>query len=149
MRPAARGAVGTHRLFPPERRTADSTGRGVLLAGALAALLSCGAAADLVGDTRIRDAVAGKSDAELIAANPALERLGRERPDALEAILARLRAPVPEHSYRRDLGQEAVPETESTALAENPDLAELYRESPEAALDLLRLIREAAKERQR
>ena len=31
-------------------------------------------------------------------------------------------------------------------LAENPALADYYRSSPEAALDLLQLIREAAKE---
>ena len=32
-------------------------------------------------------------------------------------------------------------------LAENPALADFVRSSPEAALDLLRLIREATKER--
>lgn len=73
--------------------------------------------------------MAGKSDAELIEANPVLERLGHERPEALDEILVRLRAPVPEHTYRRDLGQLEA-ETERADLVENPDLAELYRESP-------------------
>ena len=42
---------------------------------------------------------------------------------------------------------EPAPPAEVADPFENPDLAELYRESPEAALDLLRLIREAAKKK--
>ena len=115
-------------------------------AAVLAVLLSQAAAADLVGYIQDRAAVAGRSDKALIEANPILERLRREYPDALPAILERLRAPLP--SYRRGL-ERPVPEPklESGILAENPDLGQLYRESPEAALDLLRLIREAAKKK--
>ena len=118
------------------------------LVAALAVLMSHGAAADLVGHTEIRAAVAGKSDEALIAANPVLERLGRESPALLREVLERLRSPVPEPSYRRSLAQDqpkpATP-AETAVLAENPDLSQYHRESPEAALDLLRLIREAAK----
>ena len=56
--------------------------------------------------------------------------------------------PAPEPSYRRGLVRDqAKPATqaETAVLAENPDLSQYHRESPEAALDLLRLIREAAK----
>lgn len=118
------------------------------LAAALAVLMSHGAAADLIGHAEIRAAVAGKSDEALIAANPVLERLGRESPALLGEVLERLRSPVPEPSYRRSLVQDqpkpATP-AETAVLAENPDLSQYHRESPEAALDLLRLIREAAK----
>ena len=119
------------------------TRRAVLGAG-LATLITHNAAADLVGRAEVRAAVAGKSDNALIEANPILERLRREHPDALAEILRRLRAPVP--TFRRGLEPAAPkPAAESDVLAENPDLAELHRESPEAALDLLRLIRQAAK----
>ena len=126
-------------------------GRRAVLAGVLTAFLSHGVAADLVGHTQTRTAVAGKSDEALIEANPVLERLGWEHPEALREALDRLRTPAgPEPPRRRTLARTArEPETgtESALLAENPDLAELYRESPEAALDLLRLIREAAKKK--
>ena len=115
---------------------------------ALTVLLSHGAAADLVGHTKARAAVAGKSDEELMGANPVLERLGRESPAVLREVLARLRSPAPEPSSRRSLVQDQpkpATHAEATVLAENPDLSQYYRESPEAALDLLRLIREAAK----
>ena len=116
-------------------------------AAALAALLTHGAAADLVGGTDVRTAIAGKSDEALIAANPVLERLERESPDLLDEVLVRLRAPAPDGPRTRTLDQgepRPATEAETAALADNPDLAEYYRESPEAALDLLRLIREAA-----
>ena len=118
------------------------------LAAALTVFLSHGAAADLVGHTEVRAAVAGKSDAALIAANPALERLDRESPALLGEVLERLRAPAPEPSSRRSLPlhqPKPATQAETAILAENPDLSQYYRESPEAALDLLRLIREAAK----
>ena len=118
--------------------------RQAVLAAALAALLSPGAVADLVGQTHGRATAAGKSDEALLEANPILEHLAREHPQALRAILDRLRAPVREPSRRRATTLET--EAESAVLDENPDLAALYRESPEAALDLLRLIREAARE---
>ena len=114
---------------------------------ALAALLAHGAAADLVGGTDVRTAVAGKSDEALIAANPVLERLERESPAVLDEVLSRLRSPAPYSSYAGTLDQDqpqSATRTETAVLADNPDLSEYYRESPEAALDLLRLIREAA-----
>lgn len=120
--------------------------RRAVLAAALAFFVPGRAGADLVGHQESRAALAGKSDDVLIAANPMLGWLAREDPALLREVLVRLRAPVPAH--RRTLTKDR-PEPESSAegavLAENPDLAELYRESPEAALDLLRLIREAAK----
>ena len=122
----------------------------IAFAAALAVLVSHGAAADLVGRTEVRAALAGKSDEALIAANPILERLERESPALLGEVLERLRATAPEPSYRRSLVQDqpkpATPE-ETSVLAENPDLSQYHRESPEAALDLLRLMREAAKKR--
>ena len=118
------------------------------LIAALAVVLSHGAAADLVGQADARAAVAGKSDEALIGANPVLERLRRESPALLGEVLERLRAPALEPSYSRSLVQDqpkpATP-AETAVLAENPDLSQYHRESPEAALDLLRLIREAAK----
>ena len=120
--------------------------RRTVLAAALAVLVPIRAVADLVGRDEIRAAVAGKTDDALIAANPVLERLAREEPALLREVLGRLRAQP--RSHRRTLARDqSEPETtaDSAVLAENPDLAELHRESPEAALDLLRLIREAAK----
>ena len=92
-----------------------------------------------------RTTQADRSDDALIAANPILEPLRRNDPELLREVLERLRAP--EASRSRSLIQGALePSTaaESAILAENPDLARLHRGSPEAALDLLRLIREAA-----
>ena len=137
---------GDARPLSPPGRTVGRITRGLLLGTALAILLAHGAAADLVGYKAIRAVVADKSDRVLIEANPVLDHLARERPEALREILRRLRAPLV--SRRHGVKRPApAPETESGALAENPDLAELYRESPEAALDLLRLIREAAKKK--
>ena len=62
------------------------------LMAAIAVLLSHGAAADLVGHVEVRAAVSGKSDEELVGANPVLERLGRESPALLAEVLERLRA---------------------------------------------------------
>ena len=129
-----------------DKETVES--RRVVLAAALALFLPGRAAADLTGHQEGRAALAGKSDDVLIATNPELERLARGDPALLREVLGRLRAPAA--SYTRSLMQaRSEPETpaESAVLAENPDLAELYRESPEAALDLLRLIREAAKKK--
>ena len=114
----------------------------------LTVLVSHGAAADLGGGTEVRAAVAGRSDEALIAANPVLGRLARESPALLGEVLDRLRAPAPEPPYSRSLVQqrrEPATQAETAVLAENPDFFQFYRESPEAALDLLRLIREAAK----
>ena len=115
--------------------------RGSVPAALIAALASHAAPADLVGIEAPERA--------LLEANPILERIARERPEALGEILDRLRAP--ERPHRR--GLETLDDTgdpdgaEDGILEENPDLADYYRESPEAALDLLRLIREATKER--
>lgn len=118
------------------------------LVAALAVLASHGAAADLVGHAEVRAAVAGKSDEALIAANPVLEQLARESPVLLGEVIERLRVPAPKPRNSRNLVQDppkpATP-AETAVLAENPDLSQYHRESPEAALDLLRLIREAAK----
>ena len=122
--------------------------RRTLLAAILAVLVPSRAGADLVGREEIRAAVTGKPDDVLIAVNPALQRLAREDPARLREVLERLRAQPRPH--RRTLARnqpEPATAAESATLAENPDLAELYRESPEAALDLLRLIREAAKKK--
>lgn len=122
--------------------------RQSLLVLVLAALLAQGAAADLVGDASTRAAVAGISDEALIDANPILKRLKRLDRELLVEALERLRAPLQRPSHRRSLANGVpAPATsdENAILAENPDLAALHRESPEAALDLLRLIREAAR----
>lgn len=114
----------------------------------LAVLVSHEVAADLVGRTDVRAAIAGKSDEALIAANPVLQRLERESPALLGEVLERLRATPAEPSLRRSLVQDRpkpATSAEAAVLAENPDLSQYHRESPEAALDLLRLIREAAK----
>lgn len=130
----------------PARRTVVRLGRAAIVAAALAILLPQGTHADLVGHVEERAAVAGRTDQALIEANPILEGLLSAHPEVLSSIIERLREP--EFSYRRDLSEDAQgPEQEidDEVLADNPDLALLYRESPEAALDLLRLIREAAK----
>ena len=134
------------RVSAPARRAVVRLGRAAIVAVALAILLPQGTHADLVGQIEERAAVAGRSDQALIEANPILEGLLSAHPEVLSAIIERLREPV--FSYRRDLSEDAQgPEQEidGEVLEENPDLALLYRESPEAALDLLRLIREAAK----
>ena len=130
----------TMRIAPRILRTA--------LAAVLGALVSHGAAADLVGRTDVRAAIAGKSDEALIAANPVLQRLERESPALLGEVLERLRATPAEPTHRRSLVQarpKPATQAETAILAANPDLSQYHRESPEAALDLLRLIREAAK----
>ena len=107
-------------------------------AGLLAALAS---PADLVGGEA--------ADRALLEANPVLERIARERPEALGPILDRLRAPAtsssPRHGPAAAKPSEPPDRAQDALLAENPALADYYRSSPEAALDLLRLIREATK----
>ena len=59
-----------------------------------------------------------------------------------------IEAMSPEPSSSRSLVQDQpkpATHAEATVLAENPDLSQYYRESPETDLDLLRLIRDAAK----
>ena len=111
-------------------------------------LLSRGAAADLVGRVGTGAAEGLESDDAIIEANPILRRLRHENPELLREVLGRLRTAVPAKSRRRALGG-ALPgpatEADREILDENPAFADLYRESAEAALDLLRLIREAAK----
>ena len=133
---------------PPARLHASAGRRlGAMLVAAAAVLFQPWAAgADLVGTVTERTAVAGRSDGELVAANPLLLQLRRERPAALPAILLQLR------TARSDTGRgldapASMSDEEIELLALNPDLDGLYRESPEAALDLLRLIREAAKQK--
>ena len=109
-------------------------------AGLLAALVAQGAPADLIGR--------GAAERALLEANPVLERIARERPDALAEILDRLRTPAPPPRRSREAAEPAEPPdgAQDGLLAENPALADYYRSSPEAALDLLQLIREAARE---
>ena len=112
--------------------------RGAVPAGLLAALISQAAPADLVG----REA----GDRALLEANPVLERIARERPEALGPILERLRAPAPSPRHGPAAAPSEPPDrAQDGLLAENPALADYVRSSPEAALDLLRLIREATK----
>ncbi len=112
---------------------------------ALAVLLPPGAGAGLVGEVEQQAAVAGRSDAALIEANPLLRRLQGAHPELLREALERLRTPA--GASARSLERPAPPEAESGVLEENPDLDALYRESPEAALDLIRLIREATRKK--
>ena len=118
--------------------------RTALVALALAALLPQGAGADLVGNFEGRAAVAELSDAALIEANPLLRGLQDVDPGLLDEALQRLRSPA--GAARRGLEDADVPppEADDGVLADNPDIDAFYRESPEAALDLIRLIREAA-----
>lgn len=110
----------------------------------VAFLLPQGAGADLVGKVEQRAAVAGRSEAALIEANPLLRRLQGVYPALLREALQRLRTPA--SGPRRSLERPAPP-PETGILAENPDLETLHRESPEAALDPIRLIREATKKK--
>ena len=116
---------------------------------AVAGLASHAAHADLVGRSERSVIVADTAERALIEANPILERIARERPEALREILDRLRAPEPPHrrSPERLDDAEDPNGAPNGILAKNPDIADYYRKSPEAALDLLRLIREATKER--
>ena len=128
------------------RRT-DRRRRAVLVA-ALTAMLSQRTAADLVGTVKVHGTDDPGSDDAIIEANPVLQRLRTENPELLRDALERLRAPAPAPSRRRAFAAEApISDADQAMLDENPDLASFYRESPEAALDLLNLIREAAKTR--
>ena len=129
------------------RTGAGATGQALMALMLLASLLlSQHAGADLIGKVGERTAVMGKSDAALIGANPLLRRLQTVNPDALPEALERLRSPVapPRRSLERPA---SPPEEENAVLADNPDIKALHRESPEAALDLIHLIREAAKKK--
>ena len=118
-----------------------------LLIGALVLLLAPPAEADLVGRSAPSATVADATDTALIEANPFLELLAGEDPELLYDVLARLRDPLPGAKRRVEVQGASEPLTESQEqiLEENPDFARLFRNSPEAFLDLLRLIREAAK----
>ena len=146
-----RRGSGGRRQGPFPRRGRGLGSRWIVSVGLLAVtgLVSHAAHADLVGRSEGSVIVADTAERALIEANPILERIARERPEALRGILDRLRAPEPPH--RRGSERQDDAEDPSGApngiLAENPDIADYYRKSPEAALDLLRLIREATKER--
>lgn len=101
----------------------------------LAALLAAPtpASADLLGTNE-----EGRS---LLAANPVLERIGRENPAALGPIIEKLRELAA--SARRAHAEDGLDPKDRAILDANPAIEEIYRESPEAALDLLRLIRAA------
>ncbi len=118
-----------------------------LLLGALALVVAPPAGADLVGRSAPPIIVADAADTTLIDANPVLKQLAAENPSLLHDVLARLRGPLPKAARRAQVQvtPEPLTESEEMILEENPDLAKLFRSSPEAFLDLLRLIREAAK----
>ena len=121
--------------------------RPALPALALAALLPQCADADLVGDFEQRAGNAGVSDAALIEANPLLRDLQGVDPDLLDDALDRLRLPAGATRQAQEEADALPKEAEEGVLADNPDLEAFYRESPEAALDLIRLIREAARKK--
>ena len=140
------------RAAPGAMRRRTGLRRLLAVAALLAGLFPAVASADLTGRQDQRAAVAGRSDAALIAANPVLRQVQRVRPSLLPEILRRLRAPVATRDDRMlerpDPGPAQPPPPEQgQVLEENPDLGQLHRESPEAALDLLRLIREATRKR--
>ena len=80
----------------------------------------------------------------LVEDNPALAAVARYNPDALPALLEEIERLLP-HARGGLRATPDYPPGAAATLRDNPDLAVIYRESPEAALDLLRLIREAAK----
>ena len=90
-------------------------------AGLLAAFVSQAAPGDLIG----RDA----TQRALLEANPVLDRIARERLEALGPILDRLRAPRPGEPRAPERG-EAPDGAQGGLLAENPALADCYRDSP-------------------
>ena len=118
-----------------------------LLLGSLFLCFALPADADLVGRSAPPITVADAADTALIDANPFLELLAAENPELLRNVLERLGDPLPNATRRAQVqgAPEPLTESEEQILEENPDLAKLFRSSPEAFLDLLRLIREAAK----
>ena len=128
------------------RRT-GTPGRALMAFILAVLLLPQDAGADLAGKMEQRAAVVGKPDAALIEANPLLRRLQGVNADALREALKRLRSPTSPSRRSLERPEAAQEEDESGVLASNPDIEALHRESPEAALDLIRLIREAAKEK--
>ena len=142
-----RRGSGDRRQEPFPRRGLGS--RWLVSAGLLALLVFHAAHADLVGRSETSAIVADAAERALIEANPILERIARERPEALREILDRLRAPEPPQRRSAERLDDAEDPNGAPGgiLAKNPDIADYYRKSPEAALDLLRLIREATKER--
>lgn len=129
---------------PPGPRTA------VALAGAVVAVLlvvggGLPASADLAaGQTRIGEPVLSARQHRLVDDNPALAAVARDNPGALPALLEAIERLLPTAKGALAPGPDYPPKA-AAMLGENPDLAAIYRQSPEAALDLLRLIREAAK----
>ena len=104
--------------------------------------------ADLVGS--VRADMGSPRVRALIAANPALAALERRRPQVLPAVVERILLLLdrPEGGVRRRLARPPASAPLGTDdryfISENPALETIYKDSPEAALDLLRLIREAA-----
>ena len=133
-------------------RTVASRVRGAAFVGVFAAFVSYGAMAELVGTFADRS-YPGMSESEraLIDANPILRQLVGEHPEALREVLGRLQEGLPPRGSRSlvspptESARKPAAGSEENVFVENPDLGALHRESPEAALDLLRLIREAAK----
>ena len=91
------------------------------------------------------------AELRLVAENPALLRLGEQDPAFLRAVLDRLEAmPLPASKGIDDALKGDGPATsalspeDQTLLDQNPALGKAMRDSPEAALDLIRLIKQAA-----
>ena len=118
-----------------------------LLLLALVFLFAPPADADLVGRSTPPMTSADAANTALIEANPFLNLLASENPELLRSVLGfmRDRPQGVKRGAQLQGAPEPLTEREEQLLEENPVFKKLYRSSPEAFLDLLRLIREAAK----
>jgi hypothetical protein len=119
--------------------------RQLIRSAAAAAWLALFAAAPVAADSTIT--LSGE-ELRLIAENPALLRLGEQDPGSLRQVLDRLQALAPASKGITDIfkapDDSALPPEDRALIAQNPVLARTLRDSPEAALDLIRLIKQAA-----
>jgi hypothetical protein len=122
---------------------------------ALAACLVLATVAPASADLASATVTLSGEELRLVAENPALLRLGESDPALLRQVLDRIEAVAPESAAKGLTGALLQPDTNVTpapslspvdqALVKaNPALARTLRESPEAALDLIRLIKQAA-----
>lgn len=127
------------------------TGRFATLAAA--ALLAYTLAAPAHADLGAATVTLTGAELRLVAENPALLRLGEQDPALLRTLLDRMEAAAP---TAKDIGGALQPDDAAPALSpedqalvdQNPALGQTLRESPEAALDLIRLIKQAAQGKQ-
>jgi hypothetical protein len=119
---------------------------------AAAALLGMAIAVPAGADLGAATVTLTGAELRLVAENPALLRLGEQNPATLRAVLDRLEAAAP---AAKDIGAALQPDATAAAppalspedqalVDQNPALGKTLRESPEAALDLIRLIKQAA-----